>query len=185
VPRRVGDRRFQYDVVSHLELKPGKYEIRAAVEDTGIGQSGSVYTDVDVPSFYTEFVSLSGGLIHTEPPGIVAVAPALRDSLPVTPTTRRQFTREDKVTVFFQMYQGVRRAAMPGYVIAEIQDEHERTVYQQETRSLPSDLGANRASNLTFDLPMNELDPGDYLFSVEVRHGNQSARRDLRFNVVR
>jgi len=185
VPRRVGDRRFQYDVVSHLELKPGKYEIRAAVEDTGIGQSGSVYTDVDVPSFYTEFVSLSGGLIHTEPPGIVAVAPAWRDSLPVTPTTRRQFTREDKVTVFFQMYQGVRHAAMPGYVIAEIQDEHERTVFQQETRSLPSDLGANRASNLTFDLPMNELDPGDYLFSVEVRHGNQTARRDLRFNVVR
>jgi hypothetical protein len=45
-------------------------------------------------------------------------------------------------------------------------------------------MGAGRATELSFDLPLARLDPGAYLFAVETRHGSETARRDLRFQVV-
>jgi hypothetical protein len=67
---------------------------------------------------------------------------------------------------------------------AEVRDDQDRVVYRQETRIMPDTMGAGRATDLSFDLPLARLDPGSYLFAVETRHGNDMARRDLRFQVV-
>jgi hypothetical protein len=72
---------------------------------------------------------------------------------------------------------------MPGYVYAEILDENEQRVFHQETRTLATDVGANRAMNMSLALPLETLDPGQYVLSVEARQGNASARRDVRFSV--
>jgi hypothetical protein len=172
------------DLLGRLELKPGRYEIRAAVEDTARHETGSVYTYVEIPNFLNEFLSMSGIFLYTTPSKPAAVLnDALMPPLPGAPTLRREFTRADRVSAWFQIYQGLRRPAMPGYLIIEIHSENDVQVFHQETRTVAEDVQANRAITTSVELPVDTLEPGQYLLSVEMRQGNISARRDLRFSM--
>jgi hypothetical protein len=182
MPRRIAPGLFDYEVVSRLELKPGRYEIRAAVEDGTLRRTGSAYTYVDVPDFAAELVSLSGIFVQAGTPGPPLPGARLSDIVPVTPTTRRQFSQSEQVTAFVLEYQGQTRAFMPGYAVSEIFDGSDTRVYRQEQRILPVS-GEHRAMDFAVDVPVSRLSPGPYLFTFQVRHGNETARRDVRFEV--
>ena len=47
----------------------------------------------------------------------------------------------------------------------------------------PSSDGANRATDYQLQLPLERLDPGPYLLTIEVTHGNVKVRRDARFEL--
>jgi VWFA-related protein len=173
--------RTTHDVIARLELKPGRYEIRAAVENPATGEIGSVYSYVDVPDYLAQFLSLSGVVLTTNPQPAAAVLNAAEPPLGPRPTPRRRFSRSEKVSAWFQIYQGLRRPAMPGYLVVEIRDQTDRRVFRQETRMLETDVGTNRAITEQFDLPVADLAPGQYLLAVDVRQGNYTATRNLRF----
>lgn len=183
VARPASARAFEYEVVSRLALDPGRYELRTAVEDTRLGRSGSVYTYVDVPDYQRDAVSLSGLLLASTPSPVSVPAGALDGLVSIVPTTRRSFTRADRATAFVRLYQGLSRAMVAGYVVAEILDASETSVYRQETRLVPAGYGASRAVDFSVELPLDTLSPGDYVLGVEARHGNETARRDTRFSV--
>ncbi len=63
VPARA-DRTVEYEAIGRLILKPGRYEIRAAIDDATLGASGSVYGYVEVPDFLRDPVTLSGILLQ-------------------------------------------------------------------------------------------------------------------------
>lgn len=182
-PQAIGTRAFAYEVVSRLDLRPGRYEVRTAVEDTRLGRVGSVYTYVDVPDYQRAAVSLSGLLMSVRPAGTLEPDAPLAGLVPVTPTTRREFLASDDVTAFVRLYQGVSRALMPGYVVAEILDDRDTSVYRQETRLAAGAFGASRAVDFSVDVPVGQLAPGSYVLGIEARHGNETARRDVRFTV--
>ena len=182
-PQRTGVRQFEYEVVSRLDLEPGRYELRTAVEDTRFSRVGSVYTYVDVPDYRRLPVALSGLMVSSVPALTMAPSASLEGLVPVVPTTRRSFATNDQATGFVRLYQGVSRALMPGYVVAEILDEHDTSVFRQETRLVSGQYGASRAVDFSVDLPLARLGPGQYVLSIEARHGNESARRDTRFAV--
>jgi VWFA-related protein len=181
--RNASSLRPGYDLVTQLELKPGRYEIRAAVENAVTGDTGSVYTYVDVPDFQKEFVSLSGIVLSTIPQTPADPVGSLRASLPVVPTLRRDFARSDRVNAWVQIYQGFQRFAMAGYFLAEIRNEQDSRVFHQEVRMLPEDVGDNRAIAQTLELPLDGLNPGQYLLAMEMKQGNNSAKREIRFTV--
>ena len=84
----------KYEVLSRLDLKPGRYMLRFAAHNSTSGKSGSVYHDVDIPDFAKEPVSLSGVLVNVSP-SLTAVPSGFLDSLvPVVPTTQRVFHRD-------------------------------------------------------------------------------------------
>jgi hypothetical protein len=56
-------------------------------------------------------------------------------------------------------------------------------VYRQETRLVAGAFGASRAVDFSVDVPVDRLPPGQYVLGVEARHGNETARRDVRFTV--
>jgi hypothetical protein len=180
VPR--SDRAFAYELVGRLGLQPGRYEIRAAVDDELLRGAGSVYGYAEVPDFVKSPVSLSGILLQVNgqngPP-----QPPANDLLPVVPTVRREFGRTERVTAFVREHQGLTRNMMPGYFQARIFNEVDERVFGQEHRILPSDFGANRAMDYAFDLPLDTLSAGEYRLSIEARHGNITVTRDLRFRV--
>jgi VWFA-related protein len=175
VPRNGRDARDGYDLLSQLDLKPGRYEIRASVEHPASGETGSVYTYVDVPNYQQDFLSLSGIVLSTSDGG--------SNGLPDVPTIRREFARDERVTAWLQIYQGLRRLPMAGYFLTEIRNEHDTRVYHQEMRILPEDVGDNRAISQTLELPLQNLSPGQYLFAVEMKQGNNSTTREVRFSV--
>ena len=180
----VGARSLPYEVIARLDLKPGRYELRAAVEESGAGQSGSVYSYVDVPDYRREPVAMSGLVVEAEPARMSSPAQALGDLLPVVPTARRVFSRTDRVRGFVRVYQGLERAVIPGYVVAEILNQRDQSVFRQESRVVPAQFGASRAMDFMVDLPIARLEPGEYVLSVDARHGTATARRDARFRIV-
>jgi VWFA-related protein len=180
-PRAVGDRRFSYDIASRLELKPGHYEIRAAVHDSTLGQTASAYTYVTVPDFARETVSLSGVFLQVDDGRRMAGAP-LGDLTPGQPTTRRTFGRDEHLVAFVESYQGQARESGPGYLTTEIYDDMDQRVYQQEVRVVPS-RPDQRTASFGVELPLARLAAGSYLLSMQVRQGNASARRDIKFDV--
>jgi VWFA-related protein len=182
-PREAGDRQFEYQVLMRLDLRPGRYEIRAAVEDSTLGRAGSVYGYVDVPDFRQTPVTMSGVLLEATPGLVTVPADELAGLVPVTPTARRTFARADRVQAFLRIYQGLARAATPGYLEARILDADGRLVFRQESRIVNDQFGASRAADVTLDLPVDRLDPGAYLLTLEARHGNETATRDVRFTV--
>jgi VWFA-related protein len=180
-PRATGDRTFSYDIASRLELKPGRYEIRAAVQDSTLRQTASAYTYVTVPDFARETVSLSGVFLQVDDGRRMAGAP-LGDLTAGQPTTRRTFGRDEHVVAFVESYQGQARESGPGYLTTEIYDDTDQRVYQQELRIVPS-RPEQRTASFGVELPLSRLAPGPYLLSMQVRQGNASARRDIRFTV--
>jgi hypothetical protein len=172
----------EYEVQAQLPLRPGRYELRAAVEDTALGSAGSVYSDVEVPNFANTPASISGILLQSAPPG--APAPAMPAAfLPIVPTARREFGPAEHVSAFARLHQGVTRALMPGYLVSEILDEHDTRVFRQELRLVPEQFGANRAMDYQLQLPLDRLPAGQYVLTIEVTHGNVKTRKDARFAV--
>jgi VWFA-related protein len=172
-----------YEVFARLPVKPGRYEVRAAIDDDRARASGAVYGYVDVPNFAAEPVSLSGIFLSAAPVSGVPRRPAANDLLPVVPTARREFARTERVTAFVREHQGLTRALMPGYLTIEIRSAADARVFGQEIRIVPDQFGGNRAMDYAFDLPLGSLAPGEYLLSVDARHGTITARRDARFVV--
>lgn len=174
---------LEYEVVSRLAVPPGRYEVRAAVEDARRGRTGSVYGYVDVPDYAKAPVSMSGILLEADPPRVPEAAAAFADLVPVRPTAQRAFAPADRVTAFTRIYQGVSRAMMPGYVTAEIRDDRDTSVFHSESRVLPAQFGASRGMDFSVELPVARLRPGEYVLTIEARHGNERAERQTRFVV--
>jgi VWFA-related protein len=180
-PREFGGR-YQYEVASRLQLRPGRYEIRAAVEDQTTRRTGSAYTYIDVPDFASAPVSLSGMFLEAGSSGAALEGARLADLLPLSPTTRRRFSRAERVTAFVREYQSAARAFMPGYATLEITDASDTRVYRQQQRIVPGVEG-HGPIDFRLDVPVDRLQPGPHLLTFEVRHGNDSVRRDARFEV--
>jgi hypothetical protein len=171
-----------YELVSRLALKPGRYEIRAAV-DADAKDRGSVYTFVDVPDFAQRPLSLSGIVLTVSPPAPSAGADGLTGWLPVVPSVRRDFARTDRATAFARVYQSRKDPVQPATVAARI-ERADGKVEADDVVSLPADrFAANRGADHRVALPVDRLEPGEYLLTIEARKGQYTARRGLRFTV--
>ena len=91
----------EYEVLSRLDLKPGRYQLRVAASVRSLDISGSLYYDVDVPDFSAP-VSLSGIVLTAMPGPEVAPRDALAAVLPVIPTARRTFTGTEQAAAFLR-----------------------------------------------------------------------------------
>jgi VWFA-related protein len=170
-----------YEVLSRLALKPGRYEIRVAL-DGGASGRASVYTYVDVPDFSQQQLSLSGIVLAASPTVLSAPKDAFADLLPVVPTARRRFLRTDRVTGFLRIYQKAGKPAQPAEVTVRIVDASDRVVTNLVAR-LTTDRFTGNHADYPVDLPMDRLTSGEYLFTIEARQGELTARRGVRFTV--
>jgi hypothetical protein len=127
---------------------------------------------------------MSGLLIEATPSRVSAPPTPLEGLTTVVPTARRVFAPSDRVKGFVRLYQGLSRPLTPGYVVTRIVDDHDRTVFNQESRIVSEQFGAGRALDFFVDVPVERLTTGEYLLSVEARVGNETARRNARFQVT-
>jgi hypothetical protein len=178
----VGDAR--YEVMSRLALKPGRYEVRVAF-DAGPAERASVYTYVDVPDFARQPLSLSGIVLHADPAILSAPRDAFTNLLPVVPTARRDFARTDRAMAFVRVYQKQDGAAQPVDVNARIEDAGGRSVLNDAVSVSSDRFGVNRSADYQLDLPIDRLQPGEYLLTIEAAQDKYTARRGMRFSVGR
>ncbi len=164
----------EISVQSHLELEPGDYGVRIAVSDQTRGALASVFSDVTVPEFDKEPLSLSG----------VAVDIASAASAAPVPTTRRTFRRTDRVRALVQIYQALARTQPiePVSMRVQILDAKGNAVRDQ---SLPfaEQAFSNRRAECVVTIPIANLPPGEYALKLEASMDRRTAGRALRFTV--
>jgi len=169
------------DVLSAVELLPGRYQIRVAAESSG--RAGSVFVDVDVPEFQTTTLTASGAVVSTLD-GPYEASPLLAQTLPVTPTTRRLFLRHEMVDVLVRFYQGGRNRMRNLPVSLRIADAGGEAIIQGTEIIPPSQFTAARSTDWRFTLPLDRLLPGEYLLAVDAGLDDRTVTRHVRFAVM-
>ena len=171
----------QYEVLSRLSLRPGRYEVRVAAESGG--RTASVFLDVDVPDFGREDLSVSGLVLERRPPSRMATTNVLETLIPVVPTTIRAFAQADRVTAFLRVYQGGKHELLAPTIAARIIDSGNRTVSEESARLSAVDFSSARAADYRLELPLSRLAAGEHLLTIDVAAGKRVFRRDVRFSV--
>jgi VWFA-related protein len=175
---------LRYESISTLRLKPGSYELRVATQHVQAGVVGSVHTYVDVPDFESEPMTLSGAVLLDRRAPTATPAEALGGVLASAPTTRREFTRDDRVTALVRVYQRLGQQAAPVSLAYCVLDRQLR-----EVASLPDVLAADqfaapaRSADGRFELPLEPLAPGSYVLRIDAAAGQTTARREVPFSV--
>lgn len=171
-----------YEVVSRLALDPGRYEVRVAV-DAAPNQRASVYTYVDVPDFAKQPLSLSGIVLAVSPSAPSAPQEAFANLLPVVPTAQRAFAPTDRTSAFLQVYQDAKARALPVSVTARIADTNDRVVLNDVASLTAERFTGNRSADYRLELPVERLERGEYLLTIEASQGPHTARRGVRFTM--
>jgi hypothetical protein len=182
-PVRRGSEFTRYEVLTRMDLKPGRYELRISTHSAAFDKQGSVYADVEVPDFAKAPVSMSGVVLSATPGLTVAPAEALSAIIPVLPTTAREFARGDRVAAFLRVYQGgggrLAAVTLAGRIV-----DGQGAVVQEKTDTLGVEsFGPSRAVDCSLPLPLAQLAPGEYLMSFEAARDKTTVRRDVRFKV--
>jgi hypothetical protein len=134
----------------------------------------SVFSDVTVPKFDSAPLTLSS----------VSIESAAGSSAAPSPTTRRVFTRADRVRAVAQIYQGTSRSEpiVPVTMRVQIVDAKGTAVRDQ---SLPFSEASftNRRADCAMAIPVANLPAGEYVLKLEASTPRQQAGRALRFAI--
>jgi hypothetical protein len=117
------------------------------------------------------------------PGGLVVPRDAFGDLLPLVPTARRQFARTDSTSAFVRVYQAAKKPAQAATVTARILDASDRVVFEDSRSMSPDQFGSRQSADHRLALPLDRLEPGEYLCTIEAAQGQYTAKRGVRFTV--
>ena len=180
-PRPGVGRTMGYDVLQRIPARPGRYELRIGVHNMATGGTGSVYTFVDVPDYRRTPFALSDIQIYL-PSASPAMAGELSDVLLAPVTARRTFDHDQRATAFVRLYQAP-GAPVRVFLSTSIVDDRNRRRYGQEGSIEAARFTTAGATDYVVDLPTGELEPGEYLLTVDAKAGMTDAVREVRFKM--
>ena len=168
--------------VDWLALPPGRHQVRFAVHQPN-GKTGMVVGDMDVPNFAASPLSMSGMVFASErlrEQQTMKADEPLRKLLGVSPTAERSFVQGDVLTTYVEVYTNAKTPPPP--VIARLAraDQLNRA---QPVNARPVVAEPGRAGWVT-RIPIETLEPGIYVLSLEARAGRRSALRQVPFTVT-
>ena len=182
-PRSRSDSPARYELLSSLDLPPGRYELRVSAHRESTKELGSVYATIDIPDFARRPVSLSGLVFTSAAGGAPAMPDDLAGVVPVLPTTRREFAAGDAVTVFFRVYRG-ERVPPPVKLTTRVVNERDEEVFlDEETLDAARFTGSPASLDRRFALPLAVVGPGQYLITVSASTEGNATEQNARFAV--
>jgi VWFA-related protein len=180
---RPGPVEVAYEVLSQLDLKPGKYQLRVAARSAARERAGSVHYDLEVPDFTKRAVVLSGLVLSADPAPPMATPDRLGRLLPVVPTTLRRFTTSGRTEAFARVYRND-KASSPIALTSSVTRAEGGEAAFEATETLAADRFEGRAADFRLELPVPRLAPGRYILAVEAKGpSGAAARRVVAFQV--
>lgn len=157
-----------------VELPPGRYQLRIGVRETGAGEMGTVFYDVDVPDFARQRMSMSGLLLSApsaQRTFTVQPDPAAAKLLPGAATSRRTFAKSDVLSFYAEVYENASSGPPRRIdVTTRLIDEAGRDVVKSDEVLERGVAAAAGDKSTTYavkrDLPLKDLPPGRYLLRV-------------------
>jgi VWFA-related protein len=158
-----------------ITLQPGRYQVRIGVRESGGGDVGTVFYDLDVPDFSKNDLSISGMLLTAataqfiptpQPDEIVT-----KQMLPLPATSRREFVQGDTLALFTEVYDNMspnkpHKVDISTRLIAE----DGREVFKADETRDSSELKATQKGGgfgHTAQIPLKDVNPGRYLLTVD------------------
>jgi VWFA-related protein len=169
-------------VLDRIELPRGRHQVRFAVHQPN-GKTGTVVADVEIPD-YSAPLLMSGVILASQQTAAhhtLLSDPRLTSILGSDPTSVRRFGRRDVVTAFAEIYfnavqsDGVRVTAS----VATASGKKAGTV---EPSVLPGDESGRMG--YVAQVPLANLNAGDYVLTFEARTARAAARRQVPFTVL-
>ena len=120
--------------------------------------------------------ALAAGLVAAPKDGLAAL-------LPHSPTTAREFGRDQKVTAFLRVYRPSGPAVGGVNVAVSIVDASGTPVFSRTDVLEGSRFTADGAADYPVVLPLDRLKPGEHLLTVTASVGGAKSARDFRFTV--
>lgn len=155
--------------VCELALPKGRYQVR--VSAGGASRAGSVVYDLTVPDFADdlEISGVSVSSAQTNEALTVSPHPRLRVALPAPPTTAREFTRDDNLMLFAEVYENRHRPHTVTFT-SELRDASGMLVATSSGQRKKTDA-SKKASLYRFtpSLVLDDLPPGRYVLHLEAR----------------
>ena len=160
-----------------IVLPPGRYQLRVGVRETGAGEMGSVFHDLQVPDYNANGLSMSGLLVTDQaarqqfsahpddelPPGL----------LPGPATSRRTFSQSDTVSVFAEIYDsGTSREARRIEVTAALTGADGVAAFSSRESLSGGAASADTKSSripIAKQISLKDVRPGRYVLRVEAR----------------
>jgi VWFA-related protein len=157
-----------------MVLPPGRYQLRVGVRETGAGEMGSVFYDLNVPDYAANGLAMSGVLLTADSARAQFTAqpddqlPA--QSLPAPATSRRTFGRNDVLSLYSEIYDNTssRTPQRIEVVTTMLGDDGSAGFSSRETLSAnPGGDAKNARIPLTKQIALKEVRPGRYTLRVE------------------
>ena len=175
----------EYEVLSVLDLKPGRYLLRTSVHSPSRGKTGSVYADFTVPDFRKARLSLSGVALSATPAVRQAPKEAVAGVLPVALTAEREFSQEHAVDALVRIYQAEKKPLAPVEIRAAITNTEGHEVWKH-TDVVAASRFTRHAADARMSLPIATLPAGEYLLTIGATAGDRSAETPrVRFSIAR
>jgi VWFA-related protein len=158
-------------VLFEPKLRPGIYQIRVGIAQVG-RRSGSVLYDIEVPDFAKMPLTLSGiSITSVETSGLHVSSGknALAEVMPGTMTATRQFSSNDRVAVYAEVYDNIGDKGPHTVTVRTVLRTQEgvpvRTVAAERSSAV-----MNRRQDgygFLFEIPLNGVASGSYVLHVE------------------
>jgi VWFA-related protein len=179
-------------MINRIELPPGRYRLQVAARDPIKHVVGSVFSDVDVPDFYKEPLSMSGMMVTSQAGANMVTAVVdeqLRTVLPSPVVALRTFLQNDELDLFAEVYDNTGKAPHKIGIVTTVLTRDGQPIAQSAQSHDSSELsGDRRALRYKELVPLSRLVPGDYVLKVDARSGlsgNRVASRQVPFRVTR
>ena len=169
-------------IMSRLAVPPGQYVLRVAGIDGQGNSQGNVQYTLDVPRFGQDDLAISSISIASSSDldrPVTGSDNQWRERFPQPPTTRRTFAEDDSLLVFGDIYPG--RHLEDVDVETTVRDARGNDIVTREQSFAAGAAGGARAFEA--NVPLQGLEPGAYVVSVDAHAGAASASRLIPINI--
>jgi VWFA-related protein len=169
-------------LISRLTVVPGSYRLRVGATQAPSGVHGSAMTDVEVPDFKAQPLSVSGLAVTSAAADRMMTArndELLDQVLGAPPSALREFSADSEVWIFTEIYDN---RSNGGEVTAglTVKTQDGKTVYQVPLEAAPIQFG------YLARIPLKQLGAGSYVATIDARSESPakvSATRSMQFLV--
>lgn len=158
-----------------IALPPGRYQLRVGVRETGAGEMGTVFADLQVPDYNARGLAMSGLLVTDDAAGRQFTPqpdeqlPA--GTLPAPATSRRTFDRSAVVSAFAELYDSgtskeSRRIEITTTLVGE--DGNPAFSSRETVGGATADVRSSRIP-IAKQIPLTDIRPGRYVLRLEAR----------------
>jgi VWFA-related protein len=182
-------RRNGVRVLSVMLLKPGRYQLRAAVV-TSSGRTGSVIRDLEIPDYGTAPLAMSAVSLTSTLARQVTTASRidlLRSLLEGPLTASREFSRREELVAYAEVYENEPHPSHTVELHTRASAEGGATAFDLTEHVRARDGAGPQVYPHRVRIPIRDLPPGNYVLDVEASSQiapMRSVKRALEFRVV-